>query len=721
MRTTSPARSAHAGFWGLLVAGIVAATAWSGCGYFRAETSAAPGIEYHKVGRGDFLVTVVEAGTLASTSKLTLVNEMEGASTIVEIIAEGTQVKGPRSQTVASGDTLSGLAQRFCNNSTAGLQMPVLEFEEVLRRLNRTVDWDKLASGSVITLPGDLLVKLDPNTLAERIASQDIVVTKAQQSVTNAMQELDIVKLSTAATNKAASIALTNAVAELEKFRSSDAPTQRQDYSGKISVNQKEIDLAQTKLVAYAELERAGFASTMEVKREEANVARSQHDIKMLRASMSAYDLFDFPIKEREMAMRVEQREIDKLSTEQKSAANLASSQISVRTADKTLKLEQQKLAELEDQLGKSRIFAPQEGLVVYAVDAGRFGASSSLIRQGETTRRGQELIRLPRTDSLMVEVKIHESVRRMVREGMRAYVKIDSVPGKPLKAVLKRVAPVPDSTSRFQANVKVFNSEVWIEEALPEGISTGLSASAEIVVKQLVDVVKVPVQCVITVQGRTLCFVQGAKGPEAREVEVGFYDQKFIEIKKGLDEGELVMLSPSSAGAALNIEGSVIQDKAAAGQEASKAAPVPAPNGGVAKTGGPGPAQPAPGGDGMKGPPGGGGGSGFGGAGGGGGRRGGVDTAQLNLTEEQKPKFEAAQQKLTQKIREVFTSGVAREEMMAAMQKPREEFAEEIKGFLKAEQVQKYEELEAQMRQQFQGGGGGFGGGAGGPKGGGP
>ena len=701
----------RAALWGLLAVGVMMPFLWTGCSYFRSESGAAPSIQYHKAERGDFLVTIVEAGTLASTSKLTLVNEMEGQSTIVEIAIEGTQVKGPRPHILAADDTLQSLALQFCDKSTTGLQQPPREFEEVLRRLNRTVDWEKLVAGNTITLPGDLLVKLDPNTLAERLASQEIVVIKAQQSVTNARQEKDIVKLSTAATNKAASIALTNAIAELEKFRSSDAPTQRQDFAGKISVNQKEMDLAQTKLIAYGELERAGFASTMEVKREEANVARSQHEIKMLRANTSAYDVFDFPIKEREMSMRVEQREIDKLSTEQKSEANMASSHINVKTAVKTLELEQQKLVDLEDQLSKSRIFAPQNGLVVYAVDSSRFGSSSSMIRQGETTRRGQELIRLPRTDSLMVEVKIHESVRRMVREGMRAYVKIESVPGKPLKAVLKRVAPVPDSASRFQANIKVFNSEVWIEEALPEGISTGLSAAAEIVVQQLIKVVKVPVQSVVTVKGRTLCFVKGSAGPEAREVEIGFYDQKFIEIKTGVNEGDLVMLSPASAGSALNIEGSVIDDKAAAGAEAATntvrdlpALPAPngsAPNGGAAKGNGPGSPQ-ASGGGATKGS-----------APGGGGRRG-IDVTTLNLSEDQKTKWDAAQQKMSQKIREVFSSGVPREQMMEAMSKPREDFQSEVKVFLNAEQFQKYEELEAQMRQQFQGGGGAGGGGGG-------
>ena len=44
---------------------------------------------------------------------------------------------------------------------------------------------------------------------------------------------------------------------------------------------------------------------------------------------------------------------------------------------------------------------------------------------------------------------------------------------------------------------------------------------------------------------GKPRCFVQTAKGPEAREIEVGLTDEKYIAITHGLEEGEDVVLNP--------------------------------------------------------------------------------------------------------------------------------------------------------------------------------
>jgi hypothetical protein len=44
-------------------------------------------------------------------------------------------------------------------------------------------------------------------------------------------------------------------------------------------------------------------------------------------------------------------------------------------------------------------------------------------------------------------------------------------------------------------------------------------------------------------VEGRQWCFVANGSGQERREVEVGEFNDEFIEIKKGISEGEKVCL----------------------------------------------------------------------------------------------------------------------------------------------------------------------------------
>jgi Spy/CpxP family protein refolding chaperone len=100
-----------------------------------------------------------------------------------------------------------------------------------------------------------------------------------------------------------------------------------------------------------------------------------------------------------------------------------------------------------------------------------------------------------------------------------------------------------------------------------------------------------------------------------------------------------------------------------------------------------------------------------------GGGRQGGGfgrssgPPEELNLSDDQKTKWTTTSSKLRDTMREIFTSGVPREEMGAKMSELRDAFQEDLKTFLTEEQLAKYEEVRSQ-RPQGGRGGGGFGGG---------
>jgi len=55
--------------------------------------------------------------------------------------------------------------------------------------------------------------------------------------------------------------------------------------------------------------------------------------------------------------------------------------------------------------------------------------------------------------------------------------------------------------------------------------------------------VVYVPVQAVSPLEGKQVCHVANGRKPECRTVEIGEFNDEFIEIKNGLKEGERVLL----------------------------------------------------------------------------------------------------------------------------------------------------------------------------------
>ena len=70
------------------------------------------------------------------------------------------------------------------------------------------------------------------------------------------------------------------------------------------------------------------------------------------------------------------------------------------------------------------------------------------------------------------------------------------------------------------------------------------MTGKVTVIIDELHDVLYVPIQCVVTVQDKKICYVAGDPA-QKREVETGLFNDNFVEIKSGLAEGEKVLLNP--------------------------------------------------------------------------------------------------------------------------------------------------------------------------------
>jgi multidrug efflux pump subunit AcrA (membrane-fusion protein) len=79
-----------------------------------------------------------------------------------------------------------------------------------------------------------------------------------------------------------------------------------------------------------------------------------------------------------------------------------------------------------------------------------------------------------------------------------------------------------------------------------PQGLRPGMTAKVEILINDLDNVLTVPIQAVLHLDGRDLVLVKKLDGTfERREVVTGESSDKSIEIKDGLASGNAVALNP--------------------------------------------------------------------------------------------------------------------------------------------------------------------------------
>ena len=192
---------------------------------------------------------------------------------------------------------------------------------------------------------------------------------------------------------------------------------------------------------------------------------------------------------------------------------------------------------------------APQDGLVIFAQSSSR--SNESYIKLGANIRKGYNVIDLPDVSELMAVVQVHESYVRHLHIGLKAVVRIDSLPEMEFTGIVRKVAPTPDQRRRYYENVSVYDTHVWIvdkEGRLPADLKPGVSARAEIVIAELENVLKIPVQCVTSHGGKKVVQVKRGETIETVPVETGQFNDRFIEIRKGLTAGDQVSLTPQIA-----------------------------------------------------------------------------------------------------------------------------------------------------------------------------
>lgn len=513
--SASPPRSAARPLAVLVVLGLLVLLA--GYALFRPRKSRGE-TSFYEVRTGDFTVTIIEGGTLAAVSEVSIRNEVEGTSRIIYIVPEGSYVK-----------------------------------------------------------KGDVLVELDSAQAQDQVNQQQINYEKAQFALIQAQQQLEIQRSTTNSDIRAAALKLRFAELDLEKFQSGQRVVDLIEASNKLVQAQAQLAVNLDNYNWTTNLAEKGYETQQKVDVDRLAVLNNRNSL--IVASNTIWMLMAFDQKKQEETFASNRRETEQelLRVIAQSQRRIAQYEADLLTQSNTLALNLKKLERDRKNLESTKIRAPQDGLVVYPVSENRF-SSESLIEEGAVVRNRQELIKLPDTARMKVTIRVHESHVNMVRPGLPAFVILDSLPDQRFAGVVEKVALLPDTQSRWgNPNLKVYNTEVYITDKLPD-IKPGVSAKAEVIITNIENTLSVPIQAVTTLKGKQVVYVLQGGNPEPRPVEVGLYNTKFIQLLSGVKAGDRVLLAPPLDTEEKDLEGAILtpEEKARAATNRPPARPKP-------------------------------------------------------------------------------------------------------------------------------------------------
>ncbi len=469
--------------------------------FLRPSKTATDATAYHEVRRGDFTVSVVEGGTLSAVSEISIRSEVEGTARIISIVPEGSYVK-----------------------------------------------------------KGDVLVELDSSAAQDQVNLQQINYEKAKFSVEQSLAQFEIQKSATNTDYLAALLKLKLAKIDLEKYEQGQRLVDFVEASNKLVQAQAQLVVNEDTYRNSTNLAAKGYETKQKVDGDRLVVLNSANALIVASNSIWMLQQFDQVKQHEQFEANVLQAEQELQRVVSQNYRRMAQYAADLVSQSNTLVLSEQKLERDKKNLLATTIRAPQDGLVVYQVSDNHF-SSESLIEGGAIVRNRQELIKLPDLSRMKVVVKVHESHVNMIRPGLPAYVMLDSMPDERFRGVVEKVAPLPDTQARWgNPNLKVYNTEVYLTDALPN-VKPGVSAKAEIIVTNISNAISVPIQAIATYKGKPSAYLLKRGKSDPRPVEVGMFNNKFIEITKGLEPGDRILLSPPFETREKDIEGAVLAE----------------------------------------------------------------------------------------------------------------------------------------------------------------
>jgi RND family efflux transporter MFP subunit len=145
--------------------------------------------------------------------------------------------------------------------------------------------------------------------------------------------------------------------------------------------------------------------------------------------------------------------------------------------------------------------------------------------------------------DSLMVEADVTESNIGKVRVGQPCQISLDALPDTPLLGTVHVVLPTADR-SKGTIIVKVRFQDMD-RRVLPEMSAKVNFLSRELSPQELKPRLSLPVQALVTEEGRSLAWRLDGERLERAPVKTGPALGDSLEVLEGLKEGDRVVLSP--------------------------------------------------------------------------------------------------------------------------------------------------------------------------------
>lgn len=493
-------------------------------------------------------------GAILTKLVLGMVLAAGGVGTVAVVGQSGKSDR--QSQRAASRAAEHATAQKtsFDITVTATGDLQAKNQIEVRSELETETSIVELAPEGKMVKKGDLLIRLNADQIQTQLDDAKLQVEAAKANQVAAENSYMIQQSENESKLRQAKLKLDLAILDLDQWEKGERVQKLKDIELALDKNTKDFARLEERYGRSQELFKQGFQSKDELQRDEIALREARAALEKAKLEQLTYTNFQEPKDRKTKESAVEEARAELERVRQQNEIELASKEATRFNARTTRQLREERMNKLVKQLAATEMRAPQDGLVIYATNAGRgFFGDDSPMQVGRRVRPQEALIVLPDTSEMVASVRVPEAIAGRIRRGQPATVKVDKLPGMTFTGQVDEIGILAESQDRWRdPNRREYTVKVLLDDPKSAGeveLKPSDRSEATIVLGRVQDAIAVPLQAVFTEEQVPFVWTPAGSRYERTPVRVARRSDTLAEIAVGLSEGMQVLLREPTAG----------------------------------------------------------------------------------------------------------------------------------------------------------------------------
>ena len=439
----------------------------------------------YEVSRGGFTITIPTSGELSALEQVNIHNALESGAVIIELVDEGSRVEA-----------------------------------------------------------GDVLLRLNDETIKNAIRNAEDAVTTSTNSLENSQSNLLIFKKQRDSDLAVKKLDVDLAELGLRAWREGEVVAKRQSLTLAVQTAEKNFTRLSGKYKSSVKLYEQEFLSKDELDRDEISLLNADAQLKKAVLDVEVYNNYTFKQEKQKKESDLQQAKDELDRANERFASKITNAQANVLAAESTLANKREGLEKLKGQLEMCVVTSPASGMVVYASSLGeeRFGDGDG-VKVGKKLHRNELVMIIPNITQMVARVKVNEALSGLIEVDQNASITCDAFPDSVFVGKVTSVGVLASGGGWRDPNRRDYTVNILITEENTVGLKPSMRCSAEILVGTVENTLFVPIHAVHRTGSLVWVWIQKDGGFAQQAVEIGKFSETFTTISDGLKEGDVVLL----------------------------------------------------------------------------------------------------------------------------------------------------------------------------------